>query len=100
MKNETHKAKRRTEKEMKKSEVLPAYDAAFGEIAGLIQEARHSAARSVNALMTATYWLIGRRIVEFEQGGEARAEYGEALLKKLSTDLTERFGRGWSRRGW
>jgi predicted nuclease of restriction endonuclease-like (RecB) superfamily len=44
--------------------------------------------------MTATYWEIGRRIVEYEQGGKARAEYGEALLERLSADLTRGFGRG------
>jgi predicted nuclease of restriction endonuclease-like (RecB) superfamily len=44
--------------------------------------------------MTATYWEIGRRIVEHEQGGKARAEYGEALLNRLAADLTARFGRG------
>ena len=44
--------------------------------------------------MTATYWEIGRRIVEYEQGGEKRAEYGEALLKRLAKDLVEQFGRG------
>jgi len=60
----------------------------------LIAAARNAAARSVNCIMTATYWLIGRRIVEFEQGGETRAQYGEELLKRLSTDLTSRFGRG------
>ena len=47
--------------------------------------------------MTATYWEIGRRIVEFEQGGERRAEYGEGLLERLSSDLTSRFGRGFAR---
>ena len=46
--------------------------------------------------MTATYWEVGRRIVEFEQGGEKRAGYGEALLKQLAQDLTTRFGRGFS----
>lgn len=44
--------------------------------------------------MTASYWEIGRRIVEFEQGGENRAAYGQALLPKLSADLTRQFGRG------
>ncbi len=44
--------------------------------------------------MTASYWEIGRRIVEFEQGGQDRAEYGQALLKRLSADLSARFGRG------
>ena len=46
--------------------------------------------------MTATYWEIGRRIVESEQEGKRRAGYGEELLKKLSADLTGRFGRGFS----
>jgi predicted nuclease of restriction endonuclease-like (RecB) superfamily len=47
--------------------------------------------------MTASYWEIGRRIVEFEQGGEERAAYGEALIQRLALDLTGRFGRGFSR---
>ena len=59
--------------------------------------ARRSSARAVNALMTATYWEIGRRIVEFEQGGARRAEYGAELIERLSADLTRRFGRGFSR---
>lgn len=51
-------------------------------------------ARSVNAIRTATYWEIGRRIVKSEQQGKKRAVYGEALLEKLAADLTARFGRG------
>jgi predicted nuclease of restriction endonuclease-like (RecB) superfamily len=66
-------------------------------IVGLLETARRSAARSVNALMTATYWEIGRRIVKFEQGGEERAGYGEALIQRLGADLSVRFGRGFSR---
>ena len=46
----------------------PAYGAIHGDIVALLEDARRAAARSVNALMTATYWPIGRRIVEFEQG--------------------------------
>jgi len=57
-----------------------------------------SAARSVNAIMTATYWLIGRRMVEGEQKGKCRAGYGLALLARLSEDLTSRCGRGFSKR--
>jgi predicted nuclease of restriction endonuclease-like (RecB) superfamily len=67
-------------------------------IVGLVESARSSAVRSVNALMTATYWEIGRRIVEFEQGGETRAGYGEGLIQRLAQDLTQRFGRGFSPR--
>jgi predicted nuclease of restriction endonuclease-like (RecB) superfamily len=48
--------------------------------------------------MTATYWEIGRRIIEQEQGGGRRAEYGEALIANLSKDLTVRYGRGFSKR--
>jgi predicted nuclease of restriction endonuclease-like (RecB) superfamily len=89
----------------KKSRTLALSQTASGEYGGLIggitellEAARHRAARAVNALMTATYWEIGRRIVEFEQGGEKRAEYGEEVLARLADDLTSRFGRGFSRR--
>ena len=75
----------------------PEYGAVHSEIVLLLDAARRSAARSVNALMTATYWEIGRRIVEFEQGGKDRAGYGEALIERLADDLTKRFGRGFSR---
>ena len=47
--------------------------------------------------MTATYWEIGRRIVEFEQKGRGKADYGDVLMKRLGPDLTARFGRGF---GW
>lgn len=70
------------------------YSGMHGDIVALLEGARRTAARSVNALMTASYWEIGRRIVEFEQGGEDRAAYGQALLSKLSADLTRQFGRG------
>jgi len=73
------------------------YGGLIGGIAKLLEAARRTAARTVNALMTATYWEIGRRIVEFEQQGAARAGYGEQILSKLSHDLTARFGRGFSR---
>lgn len=62
----------------------------------LLDTARRAAARSVNAVMTATYWEIGRRIVEHEQKGQKRAEYGEEMLARLAVDLTHRFGRGFS----
>ena len=74
-----------------------AYQALVGGIASVIDEARRAATRSVNAAMTAAYWLIGRHIVEFEQGGKERAGYGSALLQRLATDLVQQFGRGFSR---
>lgn len=73
------------------------YDGLLVEISSLLESARRSAGRAVNALMTATYWQIGRRIVEQEQQGSDRASYGEELVDKLATDLTKRFGRGFSR---
>ena len=63
----------------------------------LLEEARHQAAISVNTILTATYWEIGRRIVEFEQCGQNKADYGEEVIEKLSKYLTERFGRGFGR---
>ena len=76
--------------------VARPYSALLGELTELLEQARHAAARSVNAVMTATYWEIGRRIVEFEQGGAKRAEYGQHLLVRIAADLTVRFGRGFS----
>ena len=73
------------------------YEAVFGDVSKIIDAAKESAIRSVNAAMTAAYWLVGHRIVEFEQSGEERAEYGAALIERLAADLTRRFGRGFSR---
>ena len=64
----------------------------------IIDAARGSAARSVNAVMTAAYWLIGQHIVEFEQEGKERADYGEEIIEQLSADLSARYGRGFSLR--
>ena len=72
------------------------YDGLLGEVVSLLESARHTSARAVNALMTATYWEIGRRIVEVEQEGEQTAEYGTQLIDRLSGDLTRKFGRGFS----
>ncbi|MFM0068428.1 PDDEXK nuclease domain-containing protein [Paraburkholderia aspalathi] len=83
---------------MTKSDIAAAvYAGLQREIADVVESTREATARSVNALMTATYWEIGRRIVEFEQGGEGRAAYGEALIKRLGADLSQSFGRGF---GW
>lgn len=67
-----------------------------GSIVELLDAARRATARSVNSLMTASYWEIGRRIVEAEQQGRERAGYGEQLIERLSADLSARFGRGFS----
>src|SRR5659263_118410 len=74
------------------------YDTALSDVIDLLESARRASARTINSIMTATYWEIGRRIVESEQVGAKRAEYGKQLLKKLSVDLKARFGRGFSER--
>jgi hypothetical protein len=58
---------------------------------------RVQAVQAVNAHITQTYWQVGRQIVEFEQGGKSKAEYGKALISNLARDLGLRHGRGFSR---
>ena len=82
---------------LKDNKLDTQYQAIFGDVSRIVDSARQSAIRSVNAVMTAAYWRIGQRIVEFEQSGEKRAEYGTALIERLAVDMTERFGRGFSR---
>ena len=77
---------------------LAVYAEICSGIVELVNSARVAAARSVNALMTASYWEIGRRIVEAEQKGKRRASYGDQLIERLSIDLTLAFGRGFSAR--
>ena len=66
------------------------------EIRDLVQNARRAASRNINTLQVATNYEIGRRIVEHEQQGKLRAEYGERILKEISHRLTEDLGRGFS----
>ncbi|WP_420842703.1 PDDEXK nuclease domain-containing protein [Flavobacterium humidisoli] len=68
----------------------------FQQVAELLQSARQQVLRTVNSTMTITYFEIGRIIVEEEQNGKDRAEYGKKLLKDLSKQLTKEFGRGFS----
>jgi len=68
----------------------------FTQIVNLLQEAKKQVLRTINKTMVITYFEIGRMIVEEEQNGNERAEYGKALLKNLSKGLTTEFGRGFS----
>lgn len=77
---------------------LAGYDEMRGGIVELLEAARRAAARSINTLMTASYWEIGRRIVDYEQQGKSRAIYGKVLIERLARDLTKRFGRGFGAR--
>jgi len=73
------------------------YQSLLGHISQVYTTGQLRAHQAVNSVITETYWQIGRDIVEFEQGGEARADYGKALLATLSRDLTLRHGKGFSR---
>lgn len=68
----------------------------FQQVVELLQNARQQVLRTVNSTMTITYFEIGRIIVEEEQNGKDRAEYGKQLLKGLSQQLTKEFGKGFS----
>ena len=68
----------------------------FQQVVELLQNARQQVLRTVNSTMTVTYFEIGRIIVEEEQNGKDRAEYGKQLLKGLSQQLTKEFGKGFS----
>ena len=73
------------------------YSSLINEIGSLLQKGREQVALSVNTILVQTYWLIGRHIVEFEQGGKEKSDYGSQLLDQLAKDLSERYGKGFSR---
>ena len=73
-------------------------DRLVGELRTLIQSSRQQVLRAVDAIHVRTCWEIGRHIVEFEQGGAARAQYGEKLLPRLAEVLTAEFGKGFDDR--
>src|SRR5438067_1178492 len=68
----------------------------YKRVSVLLLEARNKAIQSVNTVMVQAYWLIGREIVEAEQKGKNRADYGKTLIESLSRKLTNEFESGWS----
>lgn len=68
----------------------------FSQIVDLLQSARNNVVRTINQTMVTTYFKIGGKIVEEEQDGKERADYGKQILKELSSVLTEEFGKGFS----
>lgn len=82
---------------MKEKKLTPAGEnELFAHVSALIEQSRQQVAKAVNTAMVYTYYGVGRYIVEFEQGGEKRAEYGKGVLKRLSERLSTAFGKGWS----
>ena len=70
----------------------------ISDAVAIVEKGRQAAYASVNQAMIATYWHLGKHIVEFEQGGAERAEYGRELKTRLSVKLTEKFGKGYTAR--
>lgn len=77
---------------------LSVYQSVITDIKSIIISGQNSAYNAVNNAMIMTYWNIGKRIVEQEQDGNARAEYGKGLIHTLSDELTKEFGKGFSER--
>ena len=68
------------------------------DICSIIDNGRRTAYESVGNIMIQTYWNVGKRIVEEEQKGNERAEYGKRIIEQLSNELTHRYGKGFSKR--
>lgn len=82
---------------MENKEIIVAVSTAFiADIKSIVAEARHKSYTAINSAMVEAYWLMGKRIVEEEQNGKERADYGTQLLKELSVALTKEFGKGFS----
>ena len=73
------------------------YTNLINQIADIYKQGQHNATVAVNTALVETYWQIGKYIVEFEQKGQQKAEYGKALINNLSKDLSLAFGKGFSR---
>lgn len=76
---------------------IPDYQNLLEQISSTYANGRLRAVQAVNVHVAQTYWLLGKQIVEFEQGGKSKAEYGKALIANLARDLSLRHGRGFSR---
>ncbi len=72
------------------------YQGLVMNISGIIARGRSRAIQAIDAMQAQTYWRIGREIIEYEQGGKSRAEYGDALIARVSVDMIARFGKGFS----
>jgi hypothetical protein len=72
----------------------PEFGGLLASLREVIQTGRQQAVRAIDVVQVRTYWTVGRHIVEFEQGGAARAAYGARLLADLAEHLTAKFGKG------
>jgi len=82
---------------MRKDEIVPRnYGNLLDRVAAIFTQARLRAIRDVNLTQVMAYYEIGKEIIEFEQKGKSRGEYGEKLIERLSKDMSKKFGRGFS----
>jgi predicted nuclease of restriction endonuclease-like (RecB) superfamily len=81
------------------SDLVPTaeFEQSYARVRAVLEEARGHAHRAINSIMVQAYWEIGRAIVEEEQRGQTRAEYGKQLIMDLSKRLTADFGKGFDR---
>jgi len=84
--------------EIQNKEVYQGLNKLYADVSEILANARKRACTAVNFAMVESYWLIGQQIVEHEQHGEARADYGKGLLKELSASLPTDFGKGFDER--
>ena len=78
------------------TENTPEYNRLLLNVGETLEQGRQQAVYAVNSAMVHTYWEIGRKIVEYEQHGNEKADYGADVLNRLSRDLTDRYGKGFS----
>lgn len=76
---------------------IKPYNDLVSQIGHLLANAREKVAKAINTVLVQTYWQIGKYIVEFEQGGKEKSDYGSEVLDRLSKDLTAKYGKGFSR---
>jgi hypothetical protein len=82
---------------MTEQNLANSYGELKAQIGDLLRQGKEQAGRAVNTILVQTYWHVGRHIVEYEQKGNSKAEYGTELLDRLSRDLSAEFGKGFSR---
>lgn len=80
----------------KKTSAIASIETLYSDIRDIIEQARDTAYRAVNFAMVQAYWHIGKLVVEEEQSGKQRAEYGNELIKQLSKKLTTEYGKGFT----
>ncbi len=84
--------------DIQKMDIQQGMDNLYARVKEILASARKQAYKAVNFAMVESYWLIGQQIVEHEQHGEARADYGRGLLNELAIGLTTDFGKGFDER--